>query len=164
MEAVDGWINDELINFGILRLIEKRKEFFTFPSHFYNSLYQRDRSYSYEESQRVVKLRKYRIDIFQKDVLLIPINYAAHWSLVVVIRPLLLVSFTSIVFPCMNTFVFQVRGYTDELGNHGIIIFLDSLGSYHTKDAGELREQILRYLWCEWQSYDRLQYSSKFFL
>lgn len=94
VKAEDGWINDEIMNFCILRVIEKRTEIFSFPSHFYNFLYEQNKSYSYEQSQIVANLSKYQVDIFEKEVLLIPINYSYHWSLVVVIRPLWLVSFT----------------------------------------------------------------------
>ena len=40
-------------------------------------------------------------DIFERDFILIPINYSLHWSLIVIIRPgALLVSIRK-VFPCI---------------------------------------------------------------
>lgn len=165
IEEDDGWINDLLIDFSISRIIENREEVFMFPSSFYIFLYERAKVFDYENSKCVVNLRNKKIDIFQKDILLIPINYKFHWSLAVVVRPLLLVGFVEPVFhyDALILVMYQVIGSKDEKGNDGMILCLDSLGTYHGKDYPILREQILRFLWSEWSYADYIRSSRKCF-
>uniref|UniRef100_A0A672H5C1 Sentrin-specific protease 1-like n=1 Tax=Salarias fasciatus TaxID=181472 RepID=A0A672H5C1_SALFA len=76
-----NWLNDEVINFYMNLLVERSKEpelpsVNTFNTFFYPKL----RSSGYSAVRRWTK----KMDIFAKDILLIPVHLGVHWCLAVV--------------------------------------------------------------------------------
>ncbi|XP_072306023.1 sentrin-specific protease 1 [Eucyclogobius newberryi] len=76
-----NWLNDEVINFYMNLLVERSKETAlpsvnTFNTFFYPKL----RSSGYSAVRRWTK----RMDIFSKDILLVPVHLGVHWCLSVV--------------------------------------------------------------------------------
>ncbi|XP_075952149.1 sentrin-specific protease 1 isoform X1 [Anarhichas minor] len=76
-----NWLNDEVINFYMNLLVERSKDpglpsVNTFNTFFYPKL----RSNGYSAVRRWTK----KMDIFSKDVLLVPVHLGVHWCLSVV--------------------------------------------------------------------------------
>uniref|UniRef100_A0A3B3VIA4 SUMO specific peptidase 1 n=1 Tax=Poecilia latipinna TaxID=48699 RepID=A0A3B3VIA4_9TELE len=76
-----NWLNDEVINFYMNLLVERSKEpnrpsVNTFNTFFYPKL----RSSGYSAVRRWTK----KMDIFAKDILLVPVHLGMHWCLSVV--------------------------------------------------------------------------------
>uniref|UniRef100_A0A1A8M391 SUMO1/sentrin specific peptidase 1 n=1 Tax=Nothobranchius pienaari TaxID=704102 RepID=A0A1A8M391_9TELE len=76
-----NWLNDEVINFYMNLLVERSKEpdlpsTNTFNTFFYPKL----RSSGYSAVRRWTK----KMDIFSKDILLVPVHLGVHWCLCVV--------------------------------------------------------------------------------
>ncbi|KAM9785494.1 LOW QUALITY PROTEIN: sentrin-specific protease 1 [Neosynchiropus ocellatus] len=76
-----NWLNDEVINFYMNLLVERSKDpdlpsVNTFNTFFYPKL----RSSGYSAVRRWTK----RMDIFSKDILLVPVHLGVHWCLSVV--------------------------------------------------------------------------------
>ncbi|XP_028266776.1 sentrin-specific protease 1 [Parambassis ranga] len=76
-----NWLNDEVINFYMNLLVERSKDpklpsVNTFNTFFYPKL----RSSGYSAVRRWTK----KMDIFSKDILLVPIHLGVHWCLSVV--------------------------------------------------------------------------------
>uniref|UniRef100_A0A1A7XV92 SUMO1/sentrin specific peptidase 1 n=1 Tax=Iconisemion striatum TaxID=60296 RepID=A0A1A7XV92_9TELE len=76
-----NWLNDEVINFYMNLLVERSKEpdlpsANTFNTFFYPKL----RSSGYSAVRRWTK----KMDIFSKDILLVPVHLGVHWCLCVV--------------------------------------------------------------------------------
>lgn len=59
----------------------------------------------------------------------------------------------------MSNVSIQIQGSSDNHGNRGMMIFLDSLQTYHGRHIPVMREQILKFLWNEWESVERLGYT-----
>jgi hypothetical protein len=101
------------------------------------------------------------VDIFEKDFLIIPINEANHWSLVIIVRPGLLMKSPAVIYPQQAKTVFDLDPPTDispenmhtqeeavfDDINFSCILFLDSLRLHNqTKISSRLRS----YLTFEW--------------
>ncbi|XP_029291351.1 sentrin-specific protease 1 isoform X1 [Cottoperca gobio] len=76
-----NWLNDEVINFYMNLLVERSKDpsmpsVNTFSTFFYPKL----RSSGYSTVRRWTK----KMDIFSKDILLVPVHLGVHWCLSVV--------------------------------------------------------------------------------
>ncbi|KAM8862965.1 sentrin-specific protease 1 isoform 1-T1 [Spinachia spinachia] len=76
-----NWLNDEVINFYMNLLVERSKDpslpsVNTFNTFFYPKL----RSSGYSAVRRWTK----KMDIFSKDILLVPVHLGVHWCLLVV--------------------------------------------------------------------------------
>nr|XP_061803493.1 sentrin-specific protease 1-like [Nerophis lumbriciformis] len=76
-----SWLNDEVINFYMNLLVERSKDtklpsVNTFSTFFYPKL----RSSGYSAVRRWTK----KMDIFSKDILLVPVHLSMHWCLSVV--------------------------------------------------------------------------------
>lgn len=76
-----NWLNDEVINFYMNLLVERSKDpglpsVNTFNTFFYPKL----RSSGYSAVRRWTK----KMDIFSKDILLVPVHLGVHWCLSVV--------------------------------------------------------------------------------
>lgn len=76
-----NWLNDEVINFYMNLLVERSKDsnmptVNTFSTFFYPKL----RSSGYSAVRRWTK----KMDIFSKDILLVPVHLGVHWCLSVV--------------------------------------------------------------------------------
>jgi sentrin-specific protease 7 len=97
-KIVDGeYLNDSLIDMKIKHMVlhlaqEQRAFFHCFSCMFYARVTQvRNAKEGYELVSRWTK----NVDLFQKDFILVPINYSFHWSLAIIVRPgLLLVCVT----------------------------------------------------------------------
>ncbi|XP_047222794.1 sentrin-specific protease 1 isoform X2 [Girardinichthys multiradiatus] len=76
-----NWLNDEVINFYMNLLVERSKEP-NFPSvnTFNTFFYPKLRSSGYSTVRRWTK----KMDIFAKDILLVPVHLGMHWCLSVV--------------------------------------------------------------------------------
>ena len=78
------YLNDELVDFKIRHLLEESFPEAKFRFHIYNShFYIKLRDNGYSEVSKWAK----NVDLFKKDFLIVPINQADHWSLVVIARP-----------------------------------------------------------------------------
>ncbi|EAN31525.2 Ulp1 protease catalytic domain protein [Theileria parva strain Muguga] len=83
----NNWLNDEIINF-YLQLLQDTNDgvvpdCYYFSTFFYERLSGSESSYDYSSVRRWTRRKK--INIFQKDLLLIPINVSkVHWALGVV--------------------------------------------------------------------------------
>ncbi|ORX51294.1 cysteine proteinase, partial [Hesseltinella vesiculosa] len=75
----ETWLNDEIINFYMLLLMERSNKSSAFPSiHCFNTFFCSTlRDQGYDKVRRWTK----RVDIFSKDLVLIPINRSYHWTL-----------------------------------------------------------------------------------
>ncbi|XP_057431259.1 probable ubiquitin-like-specific protease 2A isoform X2 [Lotus japonicus] len=92
----ETFINDTIIDFYIKYLKNKlptdeQEKFHFFNSFFFRKLADLDKNPSSacngrEAFQRVRKWTR-KVNLFEKDYILIPINYSLHWSLVVICHP-----------------------------------------------------------------------------
>ncbi|XP_054061301.1 sentrin-specific protease 2-like [Rissa tridactyla] len=75
------WLNDEVINFYMGLVMERSKKA-GYPSvHAFSSLfYEKLASGGYRTVRRLTR----RVDVFHKDVILVPINLSLHWALAVI--------------------------------------------------------------------------------
>ncbi|XP_063194345.1 sentrin-specific protease 2-like [Chroicocephalus ridibundus] len=75
------WLNDEVINFYMGLVMERSKKA-GYPSvHAFSSLfYEKLASGGYRTVRRLTR----RVDVFQKDIIFVPINLSLHWALAVI--------------------------------------------------------------------------------
>ncbi|KAF4795278.1 SUMO1/sentrin/SMT3 specific peptidase 2 [Turdus rufiventris] len=76
-----GWLNDKIINFYMSLLVERSKKegypaVYAFSTFFYSKLS--------STSHKGVKKWTKGVDIFQHDVILVPIHLTVHWTLLVI--------------------------------------------------------------------------------
>ncbi|NXD28990.1 SENP2 protease, partial [Spelaeornis formosus] len=76
-----GWLNDSIINFYMTLVVERSKKkgypaVYAFNTFFYSKLN--------SASHRGVKKWTKGVDIFEHDVILVPVHLTVHWSLLVV--------------------------------------------------------------------------------
>lgn len=83
------WLNDEVVNYYFKLLLKRANDdggaqlptSFTHNTHFYPKLAETDKGYNYAGVRRWTK----KVDIFAKQLLLVPINQSnMHWTLAVV--------------------------------------------------------------------------------
>ncbi|XP_063196315.1 sentrin-specific protease 2-like [Chroicocephalus ridibundus] len=76
-----SWLNDEVINFYMGLVMERSKKA-GYPSvHAFSSLfYEKLASGGYRTVRRLTR----RVDVFQKDIIFVPINLSLHWALAVI--------------------------------------------------------------------------------
>ncbi|XP_045813558.1 probable ubiquitin-like-specific protease 2B isoform X3 [Trifolium pratense] len=92
----ETFINDTIIDFYIKYLKNKlptdeQKRFHFFNSFFFRKLADLDKDPSNANDGRAAfqRVRKWtrKVNLFEKDYILIPINYSLHWSLIVICHP-----------------------------------------------------------------------------
>ncbi|XP_028075844.1 probable ubiquitin-like-specific protease 2B isoform X3 [Camellia sinensis] len=153
----DTFVNDTIIDFYIKYLKnemkpEERHRFFFFNSFFFRKLIDLDKDppSSFEGRAAFQRVRKWtrKVNLFEKDYVLIPVNFNYHWSLIVICHPGEVAKFQdedvekSLKVPC--------------------ILHMDSIKGNHTG----LKDFIQSYLWEEWKERQKEaseDISSKFF-
>ena len=113
--------------------------------HVYNSLFYTKLTEEGDEKKGYDMVRKWtkNVDIFEKEFLVIPINFSNHWSLAVVVRPGL----------CMYSFQDPGEGENQAIdlnAQKSCIMFMDSLGCHN---PGNIGKKIRLYLAHEWVSF-----------
>ncbi|THG11679.1 hypothetical protein TEA_016047 [Camellia sinensis var. sinensis] len=92
----DTFVNDTIIDFYIKYLKnemkpEERHRFFFFNSFFFRKLIDLDKDppSSFEGRAAFQRVRKWtrKVNLFEKDYVLIPVNFNYHWSLIVICHP-----------------------------------------------------------------------------
>ncbi|KAK2393272.1 Cysteine proteinases superfamily protein [Trifolium repens] len=152
----ETFINDTIIDFYIKYLKNKlptdeQKRFHFFNSFFFRKLADLDKDPSSANDGRAAfqRVRKWtrKVNLFEKDYILIPINYSLHWSLIVICHP------------------GEVSCFKDEEINESskvpCILHLDSLKGSH-KGLKNLFQSYLREEWKERHSNMVDDFSSKF--
>ncbi|KAI8328623.1 hypothetical protein BC941DRAFT_444516 [Chlamydoabsidia padenii] len=78
----ETWLNDEIINFYMVLLMDRTNNKSSLPTiHCFNTFFCSTlRDQGYDKVKRWTK----KVDIFSKDLLLVPINRSYHWTLGVV--------------------------------------------------------------------------------
>jgi Ulp1 family protease len=135
---------------------KKASRIHIFSSLFYKKLIEKPDKY---DSYQLVKRWTKNVDIFEKDFLIIPINEDIHWSLVIIVRPGLLMNSSAIIYPQQAKTVFdldpptvispenkQEEAVVDDT-NFSCILFLDSLRMH---DQTTISSQLRYYLTFEW--------------
>ena len=129
---------------------EKAHRIHIFSSLFYTKLIELPDEY---DSYQLVKSWTKNVDIFEKDFLIIPIHKAIHWSLVIIVRPGLLMN------PQQAKTVFDLDPPTGispeniqeeavvEDTNFSCILFLDSLRLHN---QSKISSRLRSYLTFEW--------------
>ncbi|KAK2897636.1 sentrin-specific protease 1 [Channa argus] len=135
-----NWLNDEVINFYMNLLVERSKNprlpsVNTFNTFFYPKL----RSSGYSAVRRWTK----KMDIFSKDILLVPVHLGVHWCLSVVdFRKKAIMYFDSMGGTndeaCKILFVYLQQESKDKKGKE-----LDTSGwTLHSKKSYEIPQQM----------------------
>ncbi|KAK7884297.1 hypothetical protein WMY93_027420 [Mugilogobius chulae] len=135
-----NWLNDEIINFYMNLLVERSKDptlpsVNTFNTFFFPKL----RSSGYSAVRRWTK----RMDIFSKDILLIPVHLGVHWCLSVVdFRKKVVMYFDSMGGnndeACRILFEYLQQESKDKKGKE-----MDTSGwSLHSKKRNEIPQQM----------------------
>ncbi|KAM7404737.1 hypothetical protein PAMP_012057 [Pampus punctatissimus] len=135
-----NWLNDEVINFYMNLLVERSKDpnlptVNTFNTFFYPKL----RSSGYSAVRRWTK----KMDIFSKDILLVPVHLGVHWCLSVVdFRKKAVMYFDSMGGnndeACTILFEYLQQESKDKKGKE-----LDTSGwSLHSKKRNEIPQQM----------------------
>mmetsp|Transcript_12532 Transcript_12532/g.17133 ORF Transcript_12532/g.17133 Transcript_12532/m.17133 type:complete len:586 (+) Transcript_12532:334-2091(+) len=133
------YFNDNLIDLKIRTLIaqvtpEKKDRVHAFSCLFYPRL---NELRNFRDAFELIARWTKNIDLFSMDYVFIPINYALHWSLCVVVRPL----------------QFLIDQYIDvdaeEAGHKGCMLFMDSLNMHSMKD---ISCKVTNYLSNEWKA------------
>ncbi|XP_043967919.1 sentrin-specific protease 1 [Gambusia affinis] len=135
-----NWLNDEVINFYMNLLVERSKEpnrpsVNTFNTFFYPKL----RSSGYSAVRRWTK----KMDIFAKDILLVPVHLGMHWCLSVVdFRKKSVIYFDSMGGSndqaCQILFDYLQQESRDKKGKE-----LDTSGwTLHSKKSSEIPQQM----------------------
>ncbi|PIA52315.1 hypothetical protein AQUCO_01000286v1 [Aquilegia coerulea] len=138
----ETFINDTIIDFYIKYLKNKikpedRNRFHFFNSFFFRKLADLDKNPSSASEGRAafLRVRKWtrKVNLFEKDYVLIPVNFNLHWSLIVVCHP------------------GEVATYKDEEldKSHKVpcILHMDSIKGSHKG----LKNLVQSYLWEEWK-------------
>lgn len=86
------YLNDNLIDLKVKYLIDnldegKRRKVYAFSCLFYDKYCQASKPH---DSHALVARWTKNVDLFEKEVVLVPINLDMHWSLMVVLNPLLI--------------------------------------------------------------------------
>ena len=151
LEDVTEYLNDNLIDFRMKRLMEQLKiedienysRIHVFSSLFYTKLTEDSRE---NEGYELVKRWTKNVDIFEKEFLVIPINFANHWSLVVIVRPsICMEEYDSLSRSSSNGTEEKAGG--EESDNKSCILFMDSLGMHSPSQIGK---KLRSYLAREW--------------
>lgn len=135
-----NWLNDEVINFYMNLLVERSKDpnlpsVNTFNTFFYPKL----RSSGYSAVRRWTK----KMDIFSKDILLVPVHLGVHWCLSVVdFRKKAIMYFDSMGGSndeaCRTLFDYLQQESKDKKGKE-----LDTSGwTMHSKKRNEIPQQM----------------------
>ncbi|NWU48046.1 SENP2 protease, partial [Dromas ardeola] len=75
------WLNDEVINFYMALVMERsKKEGYPSVHAFSSFFYEKLTSGGYKAVGRWTR----RVDLFKKDIILVPINLSLHWTLAVI--------------------------------------------------------------------------------
>ncbi|XP_042017396.1 probable ubiquitin-like-specific protease 2B isoform X2 [Salvia splendens] len=137
----DTFVNDTIIDFYIKYLktrhnVDERTKFHFFNSFFFRKLADMDKdpSSAFDGRAAFLRVRKWtrKVDLLEKDFILIPVNYNLHWSLIVI------------------CYFGEVAGYKDrddESGRVPCILHMDSLRGTHSG----LKDLMQSYLWEEWK-------------
>ncbi|KAK5581935.1 hypothetical protein RB653_003516 [Dictyostelium firmibasis] len=126
------FLNDSIIEFYSMYIKDKilseeqRKKYFFFNSFFYKQFTnESNESLAYED----VKKWTGKEDLFSKDFIFVPINYAAHWSLMIICYP-------------------GADRVIGEYEKSPCMIYLDSL----FKRPGQFANKLRKYLTLEWKN------------
>jgi Ulp1 family protease len=141
------YLNDTIIDFKILHMLlneysSRRKQVHCFQSFFYTRL---NDERSVEDGFKNVATWTKAVDIFEKEMLILPVNHTSHWSALFLLRPNLLLA------PATSE---EVRTATEtsvgasEPRETACILCLDSLDMHNTKSIasktkGYLLEEFL---------------------
>eukprot|EP01036_Dinobryon_divergens_P022118 gene22118-30352_t len=149
------YFNDNLIDLKVKYMLfklplEKRRRVYAFSCLFYPKLKElRDFRKAHELISRWTK----SVDIFSMDFIFVPINYSLHWSLCVVVRPILWLlkeycgDDIALQEECMESV--KDLDKDNEGDNEGCLLFLDSLNMHEMKT---IRRDVTNYLSYEWKS------------
>ncbi|KAL1541724.1 Ulp1 peptidase [Salvia divinorum] len=137
----DTFVNDTIIDFYIKYLktrqnVDERTKFHFFNSFFFRKLADMDKdpSSAFDGKAAFQRVRKWtrKVNLLEKDFILIPVNYNLHWSLIVI------------------CYFGEVASYKDGDGESGrvpCILHMDSLRGTHSG----LKDLMQSYLWEEWK-------------
>ncbi|KAH6797239.1 hypothetical protein C2S52_021793 [Perilla frutescens var. hirtella] len=135
----DTFVNDTIIDFYIKYLKTRQNEDERTKFHFFNSFFFRkladmdkDPSSAFDGKAAFQRVRKWtrKVNLLEKDFILIPVNYNLHWSLIVI------------------CYFGEVSSYEDGDGESGrvpCILHMDSLRGTHSG----LKDLMQSYLWEE---------------
>ncbi|XP_057804969.1 probable ubiquitin-like-specific protease 2B [Salvia miltiorrhiza] len=141
----DTFVNDTIIDFYIKYLksrqnVDERTKFHFFNSFFFRKLADMDKdpSSAFDGKAAFQRVRKWtrKINLLEKDFILIPVNYNLHWSLIVI---------------CFFGEVASYKDGDDESGRVPCILHMDSLRGTHSG----LKDLLQSYLWEEWKERQR---------
>ncbi|KAL3634050.1 hypothetical protein CASFOL_021104 [Castilleja foliolosa] len=146
----DTFVNDTIIDFYIKYLksrqkVEEKTKFHFFNSFFFRKLADMDKdpSSAFDGKAAFQRVRKWtrKINLLEKDFIVIPVNYNYHWSLIVI------------------CYFGEVASYKDAEADKSLrvpcIMHMDSLKGNHEG----LKDLIQSYLWEEWK--ERLKETSE---
>ncbi|XP_042013303.1 probable ubiquitin-like-specific protease 2B isoform X2 [Salvia splendens] len=137
----DTFVNDTIIDFYIKYLktrqnVDERTKFHFFNSFFFRKLADMDKdpSSAFDGRAAFQRVRKWtrKVNLLEKDFILIPVNYNLHWSLIVI---------------CYFGEVASYKDRDDESGRVPCILHMDSLRGTHSG----LKDLMQSYLWEEWK-------------
>ncbi|XP_047954639.1 probable ubiquitin-like-specific protease 2B isoform X3 [Salvia hispanica] len=137
----DTFVNDTIIDFYIKYLktrqnVDERTKFHFFNSFFFRKLADMDKdpSSAFDGRAAFQRVRKWtrKVNLLEKDFILIPVNYNLHWSLIVI---------------CFFGEVVSYKDRDDESGRVPCILHMDSLRGTHSG----LKDLMQSYLWEEWK-------------
>ena len=112
----DTYLNDAIINFGIVHQFSKlppdtRKSIHIFDTHFYQQLI-KSKLRNRNNLQGVRKWTK-NTNLFEKQMVIFPVCFASHWFLIIVINPgvitVSLIKVNVLVKPFVFSFLMNVR-------------------------------------------------------
>ena len=121
------YLNDTLIDFKIQHMLQsefssKRSLVHCFQSFFYTRLTDER---NIEEGYKNVATWTKAVDIFEKDMIILPVNHTSHWSVLFLLRPKMLLHELSDES--------QASGAISENPESPCILCLDSLSMHNTK-------------------------------
>ncbi|KAF5942693.1 hypothetical protein HYC85_020335 [Camellia sinensis] len=167
----DTFVNDTIIDFYIKYLKnemkpEERHRFFFFNSFFFRKLIDLDKDppSSFEGRAAFQRVRKWtrKVNLFEKDYVLIPVNFNYHWSLIVICHPGEVAKFQGNFLLDLNIFPCDSNEDVEKSLKVPCILHMDSIKGNHTG----LKDFIQSYLWEEWKERQKEaseDISSKFF-